>query len=700
MKVRLACLLWLVVATGAGATQARHFVLDTPTALAGATGRGIAVFPDGTLRSLPPLETAATFEEPLGLALAVAPDGTAFVGTGHPARIYRVRDGKKTLVGEVKADQITALLIDPQGNLWATTAVPATLVRVAHGSAKIESIATLTEGNLWDLAWFAGGVVAAAGNPGRLLRLGAKGLEVAATIPDRHARCLAVSGKLLFIGTSGKGLVLRWDGASPPGVVYDSGFTEIAALAVNPDGIVFAAGLTGDPTLGHAAKGDTGDTATVTVSVAAGETPPPPTAEKGGAATSEIIRIFPTGAATVAYRFTQPIADALVWGEQGLIIGTGMEGQLWQLVEGAAAQLDTVSATQVVRVADGGNAVLTQGPVALLVRRGPAQGNLVSPVLDATQPAEWGEARTRGQLPLAQGCTISFRSGATGVPDETWSAWSAPQPCSGGTVTAPPARYLQWRIGLAPAGGGKTERVGRVDVAYRQINLPPEIKELTVHGPGEIFLKSPPPSDRIIEVEHPDLNGIFTTLDDEPGDHQGTLGKKYYRVGFQSVSWRVEDPNGDPLQFKLEIARAGTDAWWRVRDHLETTVVALDTQALADGVYRFRLTATDAPANPAAPATAQALSSWFVVDNTPPSVVIARKGDGWLVSVDDALSPIVRVEWNRDANTWHPLAAEDGVFDSLHERFRLPVAPGAHVLAVRAIDDHHNCATVAVEEKP
>jgi hypothetical protein len=242
--------------------------------------------------------------------------------------------------------------------------------------------------------------------------------------------------------------------------------------------------------------------------------------------------------------------------------------------------------------------------------------------------------------------------------------------------------------------------VGRVAVAYRQINLPPEVKELTAHDPGEIFLKGPPPSDRIVEVQHPEFSGIFTTLDDDAKEGQERLGKKYYRVGYQSLSWKADDPNGDALRFMLEVQGPGNERWWKVRDGLETVVLAIDTQALADGLYRFRLTATDAPANPEAPATTQALSSWVVVDNTPPKVTVVREGAFWVVTADDALSPIVRVEWNRDADAWHPLAPEDGLLDRRHETFRVQVQAGQHVLAVRAMDDHYNLAIVAVEEKP
>ena len=681
----------------AEAGQTRRFVLDTARALAGATASGIAVFEDGSLRPLPPLTTVAEFEEPLGLALAAAADGTAYVGTGNPARVYRVRDGKKTLLAGVTADQVTALMIDPNGVLWASTAVPTALYRLAAGGTTFESASRLAEGNIWDLAWFRGGLVAAAGNPGRLLRLGAKGLELAVEIPDQHARCLAVSGDALLVGTSGKGRVLRWTGDGPPGVLLDSGFTEIAALAATPAGIVYAAALTGDPTLGKPLKDDSDGGASVTM-VAGDQSAVPPATDKG-TATSEILRILPIGAAATVHRFTKQLAGALAWSDGALVIGTGLEGELWQLVDGAAAQLDTVDAAQVVRLSGDGVWTLVQGPVQLLRRAGAPRGTFTSPPLDAGEPARWGEAAVRGELPAGSRCDIRFRSGATSQPDDSWSAWTAPRPCGAGPVAAPLARFLQWKLDLTPQAG-VAMRIESVAIAYRQVNLPPEVKELAVHEPGEVFLKSPPPSERIVDVRHPDLSGIFTTLSENGQENQDRLGKKYYRIGYQSLSWKVDDPNGDPLRFTLDVQRRGDARWWPVRSELESVNVALDTNALPDGLYRFRLTATDVAANPDEPNATSALSSWVLVDNAAPRVSATRTGDTWLVTVEDSASPIAILEWSRDAETWVQLQPEDGTLDGRRETARIAAKAGAHLLAVRAVDDHHNRATVALEEQP
>lgn len=692
MSVRAAVLSSLL-ATSALAAPVRFFTLDTPRALAGATSRGVAVLPDGSLQVLPPLTAVAGFEEPLGLALAVTPQGVAYVGTGHPARVWKVEGSRKSLVGEVPADQVTALALDGAGTLYVATALPALLLEVKEGPAPgLEQVARLEAGSIWDLALWRGSLWAAAGDPGRVLRLGKVGWEVAFTVPDRHARCLEPSGEQLYVGTSGKGMLLRWGGSGAAAVVYDSEFTEIADLQLGGDGLLYATGLTGDPTLGKPAKAE--GEATVTVSESTASTPQ----TDKGLATSEIVRVYPTGAAVPVHRFTKQVAGPLGWSAAGLVVGTTVEGELWQLADGSAAQLDTVDASAISRIDGSGSWVLTVGPVTLLRRQGAPRGTFVSPPLDAGQPASWGLAALEGQLPPGHGCRQSFRSGPTAEPGEAWSEWSPPVPCGEARVGAPPARYLQARAEL-DATTSVVPRVGRLAIAYRQLNLPPVVKELVAHPPGEVFLKGPPPSERVVEVQHPDLSGVFTVLDEDDQERQQSLGRKYYRVGYQSLSWKAEDPNGDPLRFSLEVQRRGSDAWWVVRKDLETLTLALDTAALADGWYRFRLTASDGEANPDAPALGQALSSWVTVDNTPPRLQARREGNEWLVEVEDALSPLAILEYNRDAQGWHRAACEDGLLDSRREVLRLPAAPGTHVLTVRAVDDHHNSAAVAVEER-
>lgn len=665
----------LLVAAPVLAAPTRFFTLDTPATLSGSRSKGVAVRPDGGLEALPPLVPLATLGEPLAQAMAEDGKGNVYVGTGHPARLYRVSEKGAELLAELAADQITSVLVVPDGSVYATTALPASLVRFRKG--KLEQVATLPQGNLWDSAFFAGKLVLAAGNPGRLLTLTEKGLELLSEIPDRHARCLATTGQKLIVGTSGKGLILTYDGAGL-GVLYDSAFTEISSLAAGPNGAVVATALTGDPTLGQ--KPGEGQPSVSVVTSA----PSPDT----GRFTSEVLLVTPQGAVTTLARFEKELAFTVAWDGGQILVGTGLEGRLFQIVDGVTVQLDTVDAGQISKLAAGGSLVMTQEPVTVLQRRGAPRGTFTSTALDAGQPAQWG----RFAATVSGPCLASFRSGNSQETNETWSIWSSPQPCADTLAKVPQGRFFQFKLELGPGSA----RVSRVQVAYRQLNLPPQIKELRVFAPGEVYLKTPPPSERIVEVSHPDLAGIFTTLEDEK-ETQTQLGKKYYRVGYQTMAWKAEDPNGDPLLFDVEIQRQGGD-WWPVRQKLESVQLALDTQALADGLYRFRLTATDAPGNPEAPEASTAVSSWFVVDNTPPSLTVRREGDFWIIEASDELSPIVAAEYNRDAERWLPLAPEDGLLDSPRELFRLPAAQGKHVLSVRVVDDHHNRRVVAVEE--
>lgn len=670
-------LLLLLLGARAIAAPTRFFTLDTPATLAGSRSTGVAVRPDGGLEALPPLVPLATFTEPLAQAMVTDGQGHAYVGTGHPARIYRVTEKDAELLAEIPADQVTSLVLAADGTLYATTALPATLVKLR--GTRLETVATLAEGNFWDATLYRGKLVVAAGNPGRLFTLGDKGLELLTEIPDRHARCVAASGEKLLVGTSGKGLILTFDGQSL-GVLYDSAFTEIASLASGADGSVAAAALVGDPTLGQ--KPGEGQPS-VTVSTG------PPVAETGRFV-SEVLLVYPQGAVRTLARFEKELALTVGWLGGQVLVGTGLEGRLFQVLDSVVVQLDTVDAGQVSRLAEGGQWVLTQEPVKVLRRRGTPQGTFTSPALDAGQPAQWG----RFSATASGSCTASFRSGNSQEVNGTWSAWSEPAPCTEVAVRAPQARFIQVKLQLGPGPAS----VERLKLAYRQVNLAPQINELKVHPPGEVYLKTPPPSERIVEVSHPDLSGIFTTLEDEK-ESQAQLGKKYYRVGYQTVSWKVEDPNGDPLRFDLDIQRQG-GPWWPVRQGLESVQLALDTQALPDGWYRFRLTATDAPGNPESPQVGTAVSSWFLVDNTPPSVMVRREGGVWVIEATDELSPIAVAEYNRDADRWFPLAPADGLLDATRETFRLPVAAGKHVLSVRVVDDHHNRRVVAVEETP
>ncbi len=682
----------MALTTGvAAATETRRWVVDSADEFLKGRGEGVAVTVDGRLEPAALWLAGATLDEPVVVAGGRLDDGSVIVGTGHPARLYRVSGGGKELLSEVPGEQVTAVLVTERDEILVASVAPGVLHRWQDG--RLEELARLGEGGIWDLVEFDGEVIVAAGTPATLYRLADRGLERWLELPDGHASCLAVTAESLLVGTSGKGLILGVDSSGRPALLSDSPFTEISDMAMAPDGSVWATALVGEPVKPTSTKSkesnnnnnDAPQTGTVDLDLPK---------VNGDTAASELLRLTPEGALLRVHRFKKQVATALVWDGQGMLVGTGYEGEVWRFVAQGGTRLATLDAIQVAGFIDGGQALVTQGPARVLWRRQAADqvARFRSEAPRFPRPARLGEFRV---TPAGNDNRIRFRSGASSKPDDSWLPWTEWLPAEAGTVPLPPAQSLQWEVELAPGA-----IVERVEVALREVNLPPIIDALKVFEPGVVYLTAPPPAGPVIEREHPDFSGIFTVIDErKPNNNaKSAKGKKYYRVGFRTVSWKANDPNEDPLRFELRVeSEDGFDL--PVREQLNGTQIAVDTTALPDGEYRFRLIASDELENPGDAQTADRTSRWFTVDNTPPAVKLIRRDDRWRVTVQDNLSAVARVEWSRDGERWHALAPADGVMDGSTEEFEFSSEPGHHLVVVRVIDRHHNRATAgAVEE--
>ncbi len=693
-RIAVISLMLVLSASLGSAAQTRRWIADTAKEFLKGRGDGVAVTTDGGLESINGWEAVVSLDEPVVVAGGLDRDGSLIVGTGYPANLYRIKGGRAELLAAVPGEQVTAVLSTAEGVLVATVA-PGVLYRWQNG--RLEEIGRLGEGGIWDLAVFDGAVVAAAGSPAALFRLGPKGFQRWMELPDVHARCLEVAGDTLLVGTSGKGLILGVHRTGQVSMLSDSPFTEISDMATADDGSVWAVALVGEPAQNPPAKNgkngsqdDDGD-ATVTTETASLNLDLPKV--NGNTATSELVRLTPEGALLSVHRFTRQVASAVAWDGTGVLVGTGFEGEVWRFVTDGGARLASVDAVQIVGILGAGDVLLAQGPATVLERRSGdgTSGRFRSEAARFPRPMRFGEYLV---YPQVDGLRIRFRTGASEKPDRSWMAWTEWSNAAAGKVPVPPAGSLQWELEI-PAGA----RVDRVEIAMAEINLPPEVSSVSVEDPGIVYLAAPPPSGPVIDPEHPDISGIFTVIDDNSNRQaESTKGKKYYRVGYRTVSWNAKDPNDDTLRFDLEVERR--DGFrLPVRERIDETQMAIDTTALPDGIYRFNLTADDAAQNPGAALETVATSRWFTVDNTPPEIEVDAGGETWVVLVSDATSPILEVEWSRDGDRWHQLAARDGVLDGTEERFSLPRQSGGHLVVVRAMDRHYNRTTKGVVEE-
>jgi hypothetical protein len=225
----------------------------------------------------------------------------------------------------------------------------------------------------------------------------------------------------------------------------------------------------------------------------------------------------------------------------------------------------------------------------------------------------------------------------------------------------------------------------------------PVIDAVAVQDPAVVFITSSyPASPQVVEATNPDEYGIFTSLD-SARDRADQQGKKVFRRGYRTVTWRAHDDNNDSLRYSVAFRQKGATRWLRLRDNLEETSLNFDTSQIPDGAYELRISATDALENPEMALTDAKEGIEFVVDNTPPEILSSTQGEDVVVRIMDRLSPIGKVEYSADAQKWIRLTSEDGIADSLTETYRLPKSVvGGKFVVVRATDAFYNVATASV----
>jgi len=266
---------------------------------------------------------------------------------------------------------------------------------------------------------------------------------------------------------------------------------------------------------------------------------------------------------------------------------------------------------------------------------------------------------------------------------------SAPE----GNIAAPAGRYIQWKLTMPKPSPAVA--VDGVTVAFINRNVAPVIDSVTVQEPAVVFISSSyPASPQVVEATNPDEYGIFTSLDNPREKNE--QGKKVFRKGFRTISWRAHDDNGDQLRYAVAFRRKGSDKWLRLRENVDETQLNFDTSQLPDGSYQLRLTATDAVDNPEAPLSDGKEGVEFQVDNTPPQIA-ATPGDEVVIHVTDRLSPIGKVEYSADAQKWVRLTPVDGIADSGDETYKLSRnSVAGRFVIVRAVDGFYNVATESI----
>jgi hypothetical protein len=684
---------------------------EGPTAFAKCRREGVVISDNGRVRlghALSPLGALAA-ERVWDLARSRA--GVLFAATGDSGKVFRREpkpDAPWTVAYDSNDSQVLSLAVLADGTVYAGTGPNGQVVNLSDPKHPASRPNTKVQ-YIWDLAADSGGnLYAATGPNGQLWKRSADGKW--ALVYDSkatHLLCLAIGPDgSVYAGGDGEGLIFRVVRDGKATILFDAPQSEVRALLWAGDGALYAGtaaeaggGNTGRGSLfltqaggmpgllegprsdrrpDGPARGDVEPDA-VAVPVQAGAiaqgrpqvTRPP----SGGSASprpvtagdNAVYRLDADGVPREVLR-VKALVHALVWAEDRLYVGTGPEGQLYEVRDrghetAPLAKLDNGEILSLLVQPDGGILMGTGDPgsVVQLVSGYAAAGILVSDVHDTKLVSRFGSLSWRADLPPGTSVSFETRTGNVGEPDETWSTWSAGQSDPAASATAsPPARFIQYRAKLSATDPRRTPELRSVSLSYRTSNLAPEITRFDV----------------------PDLSAA------DGAARQTRL----------NLRWDASDPNDDDLSFGLAVRKEGWPEWIGLTDEpITEKTFAWDTTAFPSGMYRAKVTASDRPSNsPDDALTRERESVSFIVDHDPPAVRVTPVKRGAKITLKDDLTRLVKADYALDGGHWVPVFPDDGLFDTADEKITLSLPdlkPGVHVLMVRATDSAGNVGT-------
>jgi hypothetical protein len=592
--------------------------------------------------------------------------GHLLIATGHEGKLIEYKAGNVKEVAKADAMVLTSI-VKAFGTVLVGSLPKATLYEFKDGKLT-EWLKLADTEHILSLAYDekAQALYAATGPEGKLFRITRdKKAQVFFDAEERHLMSVAVGNGKVYAGGGDKAKLYELSGPGRASVLYDFGLTEVRAIAVAANGDVFAIAneIKGRSFPGSGGGDDKGQSTSNT---------------KGK---GKLYRFGKSGAPEQLIDDGNEYFTSLSLDSKGKpYVGTGSEGRLYSVDDQHNALLiaDTderqVSA---LLLAGDDRYVLGSDPVVLHPVRGVGGADAIwtSKVLDLGLRARFG----RIEWTANGAVSVSTRSGNTAEPDDTWSPWSA-ELKTAAEVSSPAGRFVQMRAQLGGDGASLSDLV----LSFVTDNMRAVITKVSAETAGEKRISSP---DGKLQAS----GGPIT----EQPDHDVEL------------KWEVDNPDSDPLRFRLSYQLVGNNAWFDIlepQEKLTKTSYSWDTSALPEGRYRVRVTASDEIANPSELATRHELESIaLVVDSTPPEVqglqaLGNRRVQGTAL---DGVGPIARIEFALPgSDDWAVVAPKDGVLDETSEEFEFDasaISPsGSALISVRVYDSENNVVVRSV----
>ncbi len=673
--------------------------------------RGVSIDDNGVISLAPKLNEIFRTEQPYVWSSAVDASGNVYLGTGGDGKVFKVDAiGKGTLFADLAELNVSAIAIGNRGEIFAAT-LPDGKVYHINSSGTASVYFDPKEKYIWSLAVLADGSLAVGtGENGKIYKVKSANATPETSLlfdtSETHIISLAAdkSGNL-YAGTDSNGLVLKFGADGKPFGVLDSPLREIHELSIGADGSVYALALgesISAPKTDAATTTPTTESKTVSVEKPGAATTETPTKSRYDLTSSKsaVYRILPDGGSDVIWNSATVSAFAIYANQNGVLIGTSDKGRIYSVTNaGRETLLLQSDEGQISTIKSSGNKLFAtssnQGKLYNFGAESNAEGSYESAVLDAKAVSTWGRIwwNSSGNV------TLQTRSGNTEKPNETWSAWSASYTDAKGIqIASPKAKYLQWRAILRSAAS-----LSEVTVSFLSRNIAPEVLTIQVL-PTNVGLAANPLVQIDPNIELSGLDPAVFGVIVPPSS-----ARRVYQRGAKSLQWTAEDRNSDKLVYDVYFKEIGESNFKLLKENLPDTFYTIDSQALADGRYIFKIVAKDSISNPANQTlSGEKTSEPFDIDNTAPTVSAVGSpqisGDKARVIFEAAetSSYLNKAEFSINGGGWHEVYADDGISDSQKERYtvEIPVkTAGEYSVTLRVFDTNGNVGNARIVVK-
>jgi hypothetical protein len=687
----------------------------------------VEISSDGHLLPGPELKEVLTTPSTYVWSVAAGTNGTSFLGTGAPATLLRVQaDGKCTTLFETKDLSVQVVRTSKDGWVYAATLPSGKVYRFRSDAPdkKTDETAQLvfdpakTDDKpkyIWDMTFDTEGrLYLATGAPAAVYRVNPTQADSKPELffksDEPHIRSIAFDPQgNLIAGSEGSGLIYRIDKKGTGFILFDAPKREITTITVDKDGTIYAAN-TGDKARNPLPPLPVQGIAVGTVTILQPGSIQNFSSSGIIADGSDIYVLKPEGAPRKLWSNHDDIVYGLKPSRNGLLAVTGNHGHIFRIdSNGEFSDIGHLDASQGVAFAEDANGYLigtaNTGKLYHMSANPAAEGTYQSEILDAQVFSRWGRVEEEPGTPSGS-YQLYTRSGNVDNANRGWSDWKLVE---NNQITAPAARFLQWKAVLHMGAS-----VGALGINFLPVNVAPTVDEVVV-VPGarvnaQAAMAISQPTTVTINLQQTERNSISFPVDSSNQPLTATKDKSAI-----TARWAAHDENGDDLSFDLYYRGDQEQNWQLLKKQVTERFYSFDAAQLPDGGYRLKIVASDQLSHsPGEELSGEKISDRFVVDTTPPALgeLTARLENGKVhatLAATDATSPIAHAEYSIDAGPWLYLEPVGKISDNQQEHydFSVPLPQNQpkgsqtteHLLTVRVYDRHENMAAAKATVK-